>query len=653
MARGFMSGVLWGGVLGLGVSGAMSVLAPLPVAPEIADAAPLAGPVPAVAALSEDIPTPGALRDTAPVAVRVAPQADVPQTDTVVGLSTDATRSVALPQTGAAAGGLATPVDSASHSDLRVAPVAPVIANPQALAPMAPQPVDRLAINTQPAARPAPSRAQIAGSFESPVQPAPLAAQAATPEVLSTVAFDAGISGQAPLAPTAPLAAGSNDRLALSTQPAPLSVATRGINMSPDYEIRPVDPPVAGRTQTRAGDVAIALGTAPEIAAPRALGADPLPALAQASARPLQVRQDVASQDQQDQDVVTRQITALESVARPVAAPRSEGALARGAGAQDNSLITAEGTEPALEEITLAQADQTQSAPLPAATGTVVRRAIGTPSRPLTERDNGVVINRPAATPDQSEETAQAQPVAVVDDTAEDSDTSAQTPFQKHAQVFENADEKPLMSIVLIDDGSSEIAGEAGIEALSSFPYALSFAVDTSLLDAPDRMAIYRAQGFEVMALIDLPEGALPTDAENTLGVILPRMDEVVGVLEGTRGGLQGSRDVADQVTAILAQSGHGLLTQDKGLNTMPKLAVKEGVPAAPIFRDLDSKGQSSQVMRRFLDQAAFRAGQEGAVVMLGRLRPDTVSALLLWGLQDRAGTVALAPISAALKIAQ
>jgi polysaccharide deacetylase 2 family uncharacterized protein YibQ len=54
-------------------------------------------------------------------------------------------------------------------------------------------------------------------------------------------------------------------------------------------------------------------------------------------------------------------------------------------------------------------------------------------------------------------------------------------------------------------------------------------------------------------------------------------------------------------------------------------------------------------VIRRFLDQAAFRAGQDGGVIMLGRLRADTISALLLWGLQDRAGKVALAPISAVL----
>jgi polysaccharide deacetylase 2 family uncharacterized protein YibQ len=54
-------------------------------------------------------------------------------------------------------------------------------------------------------------------------------------------------------------------------------------------------------------------------------------------------------------------------------------------------------------------------------------------------------------------------------------------------------------------------------------------------------------------------------------------------------------------------------------------------------------------VIRRFLDQAAFKAGLESGVIMMGRLRPETVSALLLWGLQDRAGQVALAPISAVL----
>ena len=38
---------------------------------------------------------------------------------------------------------------------------------------------------------------------------------------------------------------------------------------------------------------------------------------------------------------------------------------------------------------------------------------------------------------------------------------------------------------------------------------------------------------------------------------------------------------------------------------------------------------------------------------MVGRLRPETISALLLWGLQDRAQRVALAPVSAVLQAAE
>lgn len=274
------------------------------------------------------------------------------------------------------------------------------------------------------------------------------------------------------------------------------------------------------------------------------------------------------------------------------------------------------------------------------------RPRIGTPAVTLTDRGDGVTINRPGNN-DAADTPLREQ--------AEGADADGGTrenmlpPVQAFAQPYEGADDKPMMGIVLIDDGTELTSGAQGIAALRSFPYPLSFAVDASRPDAAERMATFRAAGFEVLAMVDLPQGAQPSDAETAFNVILPRLNEVVAVLEGPSGGLQGGRDLSDQVTAILADAGLGLVTQDKGLNTMPKLARKEGVPADPVFRDFDSKGQSAAVIRRFLDQAAFKAGQEGAVIMLGRLRPDTISALLLWGLQDRASSVALAPISAVL----
>jgi len=49
------------------------------------------------------------------------------------------------------------------------------------------------------------------------------------------------------------------------------------------------------------------------------------------------------------------------------------------------------------------------------------------------------------------------------------------------------------------------------------------------------------------------------------------------------------------------------------------------------------------------MDQAAFKARQESGVVLLGRVRPDTISALNLWGNANRAGQVAMAPVTAVL----
>lgn len=217
-------------------------------------------------------------------------------------------------------------------------------------------------------------------------------------------------------------------------------------------------------------------------------------------------------------------------------------------------------------------------------------------------------------------------------------------PIQAYAAAFENPEAKPLMSIILIDD-----EGAFGAEALQDFPYPISFAVSPSDPQAAEKMARHRAAGFEVMALADLPQAATAQDAEVSLAVWLDALPETVGILEGVDTGIQGNRKLADQVAAIAGVTGRGLITQDNGLNTVQKLAARNGVPSGVIFRDIDGARQDPKIMRRFLDQAAFRAGQEGQVVMLGRVRPETISALLLWGLEDRGSRVAMAPISAVM----
>ena len=55
-------------------------------------------------------------------------------------------------------------------------------------------------------------------------------------------------------------------------------------------------------------------------------------------------------------------------------------------------------------------------------------------------------------------------------------------------------------------------------------------------------------------------------------------------------------------------------------------------------------------MIRKFLDQATRKARSDGSVIMIGRVRSETIKALVLWGLQNRVNHVALAPISTVLQ---
>ncbi|AVL52133.1 divergent polysaccharide deacetylase family protein [Roseobacter denitrificans] len=228
---------------------------------------------------------------------------------------------------------------------------------------------------------------------------------------------------------------------------------------------------------------------------------------------------------------------------------------------------------------------------------------------------------------------------------------AALTPFARFATGFENPDAKPLMAVVLMDTGRDLSSATVGLAALNALPFPVTFAVDALRPDAAARMKAYRDAGFEVLATVDLPAGATAADAEVNLSVALQAVPEALGVLEGVETGVQTSADAGRQVARILAQTGHGFVTQNRGLNSIQKLAAREGVPSGVVFRDLDAEGQSSLLIRRFLDQAAFRAAQEGDVIMLGRVSEETLAALMKWTLQDRASTVAMAPVSAVLAI--
>lgn len=259
---------------------------------------------------------------------------------------------------------------------------------------------------------------------------------------------------------------------------------------------------------------------------------------------------------------------------------------------------------------------------------------------PLTERNKGG-----ARLPSIGQPAPEAEPVTVAVDTG--TEAPQLTALARNAAPFDNPGSKPLFSIILIDDGQSELSRDV----LTAFSFPVSFAIDPTRADSAAAAAAYRRAGFEVVMLAaGLPEGARPQDVEVTLGSHLAAIDNAVAVMDLQSGGFSGSRELTAQVLDLIRDQGHGLVTWDSGLNAPKKAADKVGHPAALAFRELDGDGENAATMRRYLDRAVFKASQDGHVVMVGHAKADTVTALYEWALSGKASQVALAPVSAVLR---
>lgn len=245
----------------------------------------------------------------------------------------------------------------------------------------------------------------------------------------------------------------------------------------------------------------------------------------------------------------------------------------------------------------------------------------------LEDRETGVAVNRPTG-----------------DDPAPEAEARPLPALQAHAATAPNPDGLPTLAIVLVDDGSMG----AGPALVSGVPFPVTVAIDPAAEGAAELLAAYRANGVEAVLLARLPEGATPQDVEVALEGTFAELPETVALLD-LDGASGGNRAATEQMMQILAEDGRGYLSISQGLNTGARLAERAGVPAATIYRDLDGEGQDAQVIRRFVDQAAFRARQDSGVVLLGRMRPDTVTALINWGNDKRAAQVAQVPLSAVL----
>ena len=168
----------------------------------------------------------------------------------------------------------------------------------------------------------------------------------------------------------------------------------------------------------------------------------------------------------------------------------------------------------------------------------------------------------------------------------------------------------------------------------------------------PERAAIYRSAGREVVMLATgIAEGALASDVEVAFQSMEQGLPEAVAVMDLADPAFQNNRGLASAVVPILKAQGRGLLTWDAGLNAADQVARREDLEAAVVFRDLGAAGADRVALRRLLDRAVFKAGQDGQVAVVGEANSDTVAALLEWSVEGKAATVALAPLTAVLKI--
>lgn len=297
-------------------------------------------------------------------------------------------------------------------------------------------------------------------------------------------------------------------------------------------------------------------------------------------------------------------------------------------------------------------------APLPPAQGLTPNRPVVTTGRlptvteapsdlprvtPLIEAESG-----PGAAPAIIPAPKPAATIALANAPAPVAADAAEPPRARFKRVFDNPAGKPMLAIVLFDTGDPALDRPA----LAALPFPVTFVLDPSRPEAALAAGIYRGGGQEVAMLATaIPEGATAADVEQTFGAHDAAIPEAVAVVVPETGGFQDNRPLSTLVVPVIAAQGRGLLSWDRGLNAADQVARREGAYTATIFRRLDGDAEDADRIRQYLDRAAFKAAQEGKVIVAGDTRPETLAALLAWAVEGRAATVAFAPLTAVLRV--
>lgn len=252
----------------------------------------------------------------------------------------------------------------------------------------------------------------------------------------------------------------------------------------------------------------------------------------------------------------------------------------------------------------------------------------------------GVVTNR---LPSVSGNTAQEAPAVEAEAEAPALDPAEVGALKAFAANFEGTLAGGVFSVVLIDVGAEGMPRDE----ILALELPFSIAIDPSAPGAAEAAKAYRDAGIEVLAVLnDLPAASEPADVAIALGSYFNVLDQSIAVLDPVDGRIQANRSLLQPVLGAIRDTGHGLLTYDRGLNTAQQAARREGIASATVFRLLDGEREEAPLIKRYLSRAAFTASNDGAVVVVGHSYPETVKAVLEWALDEKDAELSVAPVS-------
>ncbi len=245
-----------------------------------------------------------------------------------------------------------------------------------------------------------------------------------------------------------------------------------------------------------------------------------------------------------------------------------------------------------------------------------------------------------------------AEPLADATDTepAAEAGQTAVAPtgaLAQFASAYEDSGERPLLAVILVDSGA---AGQ-DIAKLAEIGMPLTIGILSDVPDAMERTAAYRAAGFEVVAIAPkagvgaFRRGQNTDDIPLQLEAIFSAVPEAVAVMDPPGGELPKDNQLVRAVLGNLKTSGHALLTQAGGFNSVAELAAEDGVFNGTVMREIEAV----DAVNFALSRAALQAGKTGSAVIMANTTPEMVKEVVQWLLSPSARSVALAPVSAAL----